>query len=157
MTSLQISHIRNDKDIATVRELFREYEDKMGLDLCFQGFEAELASLPGNYAEPSGRLLIAAIDDSVAGCIALKKVDAETCEMKRLFVREEFRGQRMGIALIERLITDAREIGYKRLRLDTFPPIMSKAVELYRSYGFREIEPYNSDPHPDLLFMEMDL
>lgn len=157
MTSLQISHIRNDNDIATVRELFREYEDKMGLDLCFQGFEAELASLPGNYAEPSGRLLIAAIDDSVAGCIALKKVDAETCEMKRLFVREEFRGQRIGIALIERLIADAREIGYKRLRLDTFPPIMSKAVELYRSYGFREIEPYNSDPHPDLLFMEMDL
>lgn len=157
MAGLQISHIRNDNDIVTVRGLFREYEDKMGLDLCFQGFEAELASLPGNYAEPSGRLLIAAIDDSVAGCIALKKVDAETCEMKRLFVREEFRGQRIGIALIERLIADAREIGYKRLRLDTFPPIMSKAVELYRSYGFREIEPYNSDPHPELLFMEMDL
>lgn len=157
MAGLQISHIRNDNDIVTVRGLFREYEDKMGLDLCFQGFEAELASLPGNYAEPSGRLLIAAIDDSVAGCIALKKVDAETCEMKRLFVRDEFRGQRIGIALIERLIADAREIGYKRLRLDTFPPIMSKAVELYRSYGFREIEPYNSDPHPELLFMEMDL
>lgn len=157
MTSLQISHIRNDKDIATVRELFREYEDKMGLDLCFQGFEAELASLPGNYAKPNGRLLIATVDDRVAGCVALKKVDEETCEMKRLYVREEFRGQRIGIALIERLITDAREIGYKRLRLDTFPPIMSKAVELYRSYGFREIEPYNSDPHPDLLFMEMDL
>lgn len=157
MAGLQISHIRNDNDIVTVRCLFREYEDKMGLDLCFQGFEAELASLPGNYAEPSGRLLIAAIDDSVAGCIALKKVDAETCEMKRLFVREEFRGQRIGIALIERLIADAREIGYKRLRLDTFPPIMSKAVELYRIYGFREIEPYNSDPHPELMFMEMDL
>ncbi len=154
---MQISHIRSDDDIVTVRELFREYEDKIGLDLCFQGFEAELASLPGNYAEPNGRLFLANVDDSIAGCIALKKVDEETCEMKRLYVREEFRGKRIGIALIERLIADARKIGYKRMRLDTFPPIMSKAVELYRSYGFREIAPYTTDPHPDLLFMEMDL
>jgi GNAT superfamily N-acetyltransferase len=139
------------------RLLFREYEDKIGLDLCFQGFEAELASLPGNYAEPDGRLLIASVDDSIAGCIALKKIDADTCEMKRLYVREEFRGQRIGIALIEHLISDARTIGYKRLRLDTFPPLMAKAVELYRSYGFREIPPYTIDPHPDLLFMELSL
>jgi len=157
MASLQISHIRNNEDIATVRELFREYENKMGLDLCFQGFEAELASLPGNYAEPDGRLLIATFDDSIAGCIALKKVDDETCEMKRLYVREEFRGKHIGKALIDRLIADARTIGYKRLRLDTFPPIMSKAVELYSSYGFREIAPYTTDPHPDLLFMELTL
>lgn len=157
MSSLQISHIRNDDDVVTVREMFREYEDKMGLDLCFQGFEAELASLPGSYAEPNGRLLIATSDGQVAGCVALKKVDQETCEIKRLYVREEFRGQRIGIALIERLIKDSREIGYKRIRLDTFPPIMSKAVELYRSYGFREIDPYTTDPHPDLLFMELTL
>lgn len=157
MSSLQISHIRNDEDVVTVREMFREYEDKMGLDLCFQGFEAELASLPGNYAEPNGRLLIATSDGQVAGCVALKKVDQETCEMKRLYVREEFRGQGIGMALIERLIKDSREIGYKRLRLDTFPPIMGKAVELYRSYGFREIDPYTTDPHPDLLFMELTL
>lgn len=157
MSSLQISHIRNDEDVVTVREMFREYEDKMGLDLCFQGFEAELASLPGNYAEPNGRLLIATSDGQVAGCVALRKVDQETCEMKRLYVREEFRGQRIGMALIERLIKDSREIGYKRLRLDTFPPIMGKAVELYRSYGFREIDPYTTDPHPDLLFMELTL
>lgn len=157
MSIVKISHVRNEQDIETARTLFREYEDKMGLDLCFQGFEAELASLPGNYAEPSGRLLIATTDDAVAGCIALKMIDQETCEMKRLYVREEFRGQRIGIALIERLITDAREIRYKRLRLDTFPPIMSKAVELYRSYGFREIPPYTTDPHPDLLFMDLAL
>lgn len=157
MSSLHISHIRNDHDVVTVREMFREYEDKMGLDLCFQGFEAELASLPGNYAEPNGRLLIATSDGQVAGCVALKKVDQETCEMKRLYVREEFRGQGIGMALIERLIKDSREIGYKRLRLDTFPPIMGKAVELYRSYGFREIDPYTTDPHPDLLFMELTL
>lgn len=157
MPSLQISHIRNDEEIDTIRELFREYENKMGLDLCFQGFEAELASLPGNYAEPEGRLFLAVSDDRVAGCVALKKVDPETCEMKRLYVREEFRGQRIGVALIEHLIVDARHIGYKRLRLDTFPPIMSKAVELYRSYGFREIPPYTIDPHPELLFMELAL
>lgn len=157
MPSLQISHIRNDEEIDTIRELFREYENKMGLDLCFQGFEAELASLPGNYAEPEGRLFLAVSDDRVAGCVALKKVDPETCEMKRLYVREEFRGQRIGVALIEHLIVDARHIGYKRLRLDTFPPIMSKAVELYRSYGFREIPPYTTDPHPELLFMELAL
>lgn len=157
MSAIEISHIRNGNDVETARTLFREYENKMGLDLCFQGFEAELASLPGNYAEPSGRLLIATIDGQIAGCVALKKVDDETCEMKRLYVREEFRGQKVGIALIERLISDARSIGYKRLRLDTFPPIMAKAVELYRSYGFREIEPYTTDPHPDLLFMELML
>ncbi|HMT08330.1 MAG TPA: GNAT family N-acetyltransferase [Pyrinomonadaceae bacterium] len=157
MAALEISQVRNEQDVETARTLFREYEDKMGLDLCFQGFEAELAALPGNYAEPAGRLLIASVEDAVAGCIALKRVDDETCEMKRLYVREEFRGQRIGIALIELLIAEAREIGYKRLRLDTFPPIMSKAVELYRSYGFREIPPYTTDPHPDLLFMELAL
>lgn len=157
MAGMEISHVCNQQGIETARRLFREYEDKMALDLCFQGFEAELASLPGNYAEPDGRLLIATVDGAVAGCIALKKIDANTSEMKRLYVREEFRGQRIGIALIERLIAHARNIGYKRLRLDTFPPLMAKAVELYRSYGFREIEPYTADPHPDLLFMELTL
>lgn len=142
------------EQIAETRRLFREYEAWLGLDLCFQSFETELASLPGKYAPPTGRLLLAANADEIAGCIALRKIDDETCEMKRLFVRESFRGGGLGNALIERLITEAKAINYKRILLDTLPGKMPKAVELYRSYGFREIAPYYENPHEETLFME---
>ncbi len=139
------------------RTLFREYEAWLGLDLCFQGFEEELAGLPGKYAEPDGRLLLAYSDGSLAGCIALRKLDDRTCEMKRLYVRSEFRGKSIGAKLIERLISDSRKIGYKSLRLDTFPPKMQAAVKLYGQFGFREIPPYYDNPHDETLYMELKL
>ncbi len=146
-----------DDEIGAAATLFREYEAWLGLDLCFQGFEAELASLPGKYAPPDGRLFLAYSDDELAGCIALRKLDVGISEMKRLFVRERFQGQKIGISLIENLIAAAREIGYSKLRLDTHPPKMAKAVCLYRALGFVEIPPYYDNPHDDVLFMELTL
>lgn len=144
--------------IAAARELFLEYEKWLGMSLCFQGFEEELASLPGKYATPKGRLLLAYADDGLGGCIALRPLgNGSVCEMKRLFVRDGFRGRRIGVQLIERVIDDARAIGYSKMRLDTHPEKMGKAVELYRSHGFVEIPPYYENPHPGVLFMELAL
>lgn len=154
---MKILQAETEAEIAAARGLFREYEAWFGLDLCFQGFEAELAALPGKYAPPPGRLLLAYSDDKLAGCIAMRKLDDGICEMKRLFVRDEFRGSGIGVTLIERLIGDAREIGYEKMRLDTYPPKMAKAVKLYKSHGFLSIAPYYDNPHPGVLFMELSL
>ena len=143
-------------DIERARSLFREYETSLGVDLCFQGFEQELAGLPGAYARPSGRLLLAVDDGRPAGCIALRPLGADGCEMKRLYVRPEFRGRRVGRLLAERLLAEARAIGYARLRLDTLPS-MKEAIPLYRSLGFAEIAPYYANPVPGALFMELAL
>ena len=143
--------------LAEARELFREYEAWLGLDLCFQGFEAELAGLPGKYAPPDGRLRLAFDDAKLAGCIALRKLGDQVCEMKRLYVRNEFRGRGIGVQLIEQIIADAREIGYQAMRLDTFPPKMAKALKLYESHGFHPIGHYYHNPNPETLFMERDL
>ncbi len=145
------------EQIESARGLFVEYQAWLGIPLCFQNFDEELATLPGGYAPPDGRLFLAYVGDELAGCIALRKLEAGICEMKRLYVRESFRGQRIGIALLDRLIADARSIGYKKLRLDTYPPKMQKAVSLYESYGFRQIEPYYHNPYGETLFMELDL
>lgn len=143
--------------IEDARRLFREYEAWLGVDLCFQSFEEELKNLPGRYAAPTGRLLLAFADEKIAGCAALRKLDDETCEMKRLFVREAFRGSGAGRKLIEKLIAEAREIGYRRMLLDTLPDKMPEAVALYEHYGFREIAPYYENPHKETLFMEKNL
>ena len=143
--------------IETARALFREYEAWLDMDLCFQDFETEVATLPGKYAEPQGRLLLAYVEGQTAGCIALREIDEGICEMKRLFVRDEFRGHRLGLLLVEKVIAEAREAGYRKMRLDTFPPKMGKAVKLYESHGFREIAPYYNNPHIGVLFMELDL
>lgn len=143
--------------IDEARTLFREYEAWLGLDLCFQGFEEELRDLPGKYALPEGRLYLATIDDEPAACIALRKLENGVCEMKRLYLRENARGKGLGNLLIEKLIEKARGIGYKKMRLDTFPPKMGKAVKLYESHGFRQIPPYYENPHEGVLFMELDL
>ncbi len=152
-----IIQAETEADMAEARELFREYETWLGMSLCFQDFENEVASLPGKYAMPDGRLLLAHDANRLAGCIALRKREDGICEMKRLFVRGEFRGQRIGVSLIERLIADAREIGYSRMRLDTFPPKMGKAVSLYESHGFVPIAPYYNNPNDRVLFMELTL
>ena len=143
--------------IEQARTLFREYESWLGLKLCFQNFAEEVENLPGKYAKPDGRLLLAFADEDLAGCIALRKLEDKICEMKRLYVRENFRGRKIGNLLIEKLIAEARIIGYEKMRLDTYPPKMSKAVALYNSHGFREIAPYYHNPYGETLFMEMTL
>lgn len=154
---LTIEQAETPAQIGEARALFREYEAWLGLDLCFQGFEQELRDLPGKYALPGGRLFLAYSDGRLAGCIAMRKLDDGICEMKRLFVRDEFRGQKIGAELISRIFEEARDSGYSKMRLDTFPPKMPKAVELYGSYGFHKIPPYYDNPHAETLFMEKDL
>ncbi|MGE5549592.1 MAG: GNAT family N-acetyltransferase [Bacteroidota bacterium] len=153
---LKIISAETSGQIVQVRELFQEYAVFLGFDLCFQGFEAELAGLPGEYAPPGGRLLLALDDDRAAGCVALRMIAADICEMKRLFVRAEFRGRGFGRALTAAIVQEARSGGYSRMRLDTVPALV-EAIALYRSLGFREIAPYYPNPIPGALFMELDL
>ena len=141
-------------DIATARELFREYADRLGVDLCFQDFEAELAALPGRYAPPSGRLLLAWQDDVAAGCVALRGLEPGVCEMKRLYVRPSARGSGLGRALTERVIAEGRAAGYVTMRLDTLPT-MREAQGLYVALGFREIAAYTRNPVPGARFLEL--
>jgi ribosomal protein S18 acetylase RimI-like enzyme len=143
-------------DVETARTLFREYADGLGIDLCFQGFDRELAELPGDYAAPRGRLLLARVDDGVAGCIALRPLGGDACEMKRLFVRPQYRGLGLGRSLAKAVFREARDIGYVRMRLDTMPS-MTEAIALYRRLGFSEIGPYRVNPVEGALFMELEL
>jgi ribosomal protein S18 acetylase RimI-like enzyme len=140
--------------IDDARRLFIEYQEWFGLPLCFQNFEEELATLPGAYAPPDGRLYLAYFHEELAGCGALRKLEVGICEMKRLFVRNAFRGNKIGVALIDRILADARAIGYGKIRLDTVPERMGRAVSLYESYGFRQIEPYYHNPYGETLFLE---
>jgi GNAT superfamily N-acetyltransferase len=143
--------------IAQARELFLEYAQSLGFSLCFQNFDKELANLPGDYAPPDGRLLLAEFEGQVAGCVALHKLEDGICEMKRLYLRSPFRGKGLGRAIADRIIAEARTIGYQRMRLDTVEPVMKDAVEIYRRIGFREIAPYCKNPIAGALYMELQL
>jgi putative acetyltransferase len=154
---MNLVQVQSSKDIDTARALFKEYEAGLGINLCFQNFEKELAELPGDYAPPHGRLLLAMEDKRVAGCIALRKIGDGVCEMKRLFVRPDFRGIGLGRRMVEAIIAEAQNIGYARMRLDTLPGKMDAAIALYRSIGFEEIEPYYPNPVPGAKFMELKL
>jgi ribosomal protein S18 acetylase RimI-like enzyme len=152
-----IAQAHSPSEMKTARQLFREYSDWLQVDLCFQNFEKELAGLPGDYAPPEGRLWLAWINQDIAGCIALRSLGEGICEMKRLYVRPEFRGQGLGRLLAEKLIQEARNIGYQKMRLDTLPGRMDQAIAMYRDLGFQEIERYYNNPDETALFMELDL
>jgi putative acetyltransferase len=144
------------ENIEAARRLFVEYADALGVDLCFQGFDRELAELPGQYAPPDGRLLLARDCASPIACVALRKIDDDVCEMKRLYVRPTHRGLGLGRSLAAAVIDAARGIGYRTLRLDTLPS-MAEAASLYVSLGFRDIEPYYENPVPGARFLELEL
>jgi ribosomal protein S18 acetylase RimI-like enzyme len=153
---LKIKQVESPHEVAQVRELFLEYAESLGFSLCFQNFDQELADLPGDYAPPRGRLVFAEFDGQLAGCGALHPLDQNICEMKRLYIRPQFRGKQIGKLLTESLIAEARAIGYKRMRLDTVAPVMAKAVSLYRQLGFREIAAYRTNPIEGALYMELE-
>jgi len=153
---MRIESAESPEFIATARELFLEYSASLDVDLCFQGFAKELATLPGDYARPAGRLFLAFEEQQTAGCGALRRIDDGVCEMKRLYVRPAFRGKGAGIELIDALIRSARKIGYQHMRLDTLPS-MTRAIAIYRSLGFKAIAPYRVNPVPGAAFLELDL
>lgn len=159
--SLRIRQAESAADIETARTLFLEYAAWLEIDLCFQGFAAELAGLPGAYAPPRGRLLLAEAGGATAGCVALRPLAADasgaTCELKRMWVRPGFRGLHAGRALLDAALAEARACGYLRIKLDTIPAKMPAAVALYRRLGFTECAPYYESLIPDALYLECAL
>lgn len=151
-----IRHAKLPQDLEVIRELFREYADSLGVDLEFQGFEVELAALPGKYEPPAGRILIAWKGAQAVGCIALRPLDGSACEMKRLYVRPLARGDQLGRRLAESICREAREAGYSRVCLDTLAT-MASAQALYGSLGFVPIDPYVFNPIPGTKYLALDL
>jgi putative acetyltransferase len=154
---LSIQRAGSPLQIGQARELFLEYAQSLGFSLCFQNFDKELAELPGDYAPPRGRLLLGEFEGELAACVAMHKLDANICEMKRLYLRPKFRGKGLGRVLAEAIMAEARKQGYKSMRLDTVEPVMKDAVAMYRRLGFREIAPYRANPMPGTLYMEVGL
>lgn len=154
---LRFAHVESGPGIEVIRNLFLEYARSLSFNLCFQNFDRELEQLPGIYALPRGRLILCELHGRTAGCVALKPLEPDICEMKRLFVRPEFRGKRIGLKLAQYIIEEARTTGYSAMRLDTIRGMMDDAIGLYESLGFREIPAYYSNPIPNALFMELKL
>jgi ribosomal protein S18 acetylase RimI-like enzyme len=154
---LTFAQVETPAEIPQARELFLEYAQSLGFSLCFQGFDKELANLPGDYAPPGGRLLLAYCETEPAGCVALHKLQPGVCEMKRLYLRPQFRGRGFGRALAERILEEARQLGYRKIRLDTVEPVMKDAVAMYRKLGFKEVAPYRPNPIAGALYMELEL
>ena len=157
LSECELAEARAPEDLAQVRRLFRAYADWLEVDLCFQGFERELAELPGCYAPPAGRLLIARVGGEVVGCVGLRPLGPGVCEMKRLWVEPGFGGRGIGRALAEQIVAAAQAIGYARMRLDTIPDRMPAAQHLYASLGFREIPPYYDNPLAGVVMLELEL
>jgi ribosomal protein S18 acetylase RimI-like enzyme len=153
---MQIQQAATPDEIAIARTLFQEYANTLGVDLCFQGFADELAQLPGSYAPPRGRLLVALAHSVAAGCVALRPLSMSVCEMKRLYVRPAFRGQGLAKQMAEMIIAEAAQLGYSTMRLDTLPHMVA-ATRLYESLGFVPCAPYYNTPLQDTIFMERAL
>jgi putative acetyltransferase len=153
---LSLAEAREPPDFAAGRELFREYAAQLQIDLCFQGFDAELDQLTTMYAPPSGCLILARSGGRPIGCGAIRRLAGDACEMKRLYLRPEARGTGLGRTLAERLVIRAKALGYARMYLDTLVDMLP-ARALYRSLGFRETAPYYDNPLPDVVYMELDL
>jgi len=153
---MQLLPAHHREHLPVVRELFREYAAAIEIDLCFQSFDEELAGLPGKYAPPAGRLLLALANEQPAGCVAVRPITKRICEMKRLYVRPGFRGQGLGRALASAVINAGREIGYEGMRLDTLSS-MSEAIALYESLGFQRIPAYYDNPSGLAVFFELKL
>jgi putative acetyltransferase len=143
--------------VEAVRGLFVEYAESLGFSLCFQGFDKEIAELPGKYARPAGRLLLGHVGEEVAGCVALRPVAGDVCELKRLYVRPAFRATGLGRALMDRILAEARGIGYRQMRLDTVVGQMDRAIAMYRRYGFQEVAPTGGHPVEGTINMELGL
>ncbi len=165
-TALHIVPAESSAQIEQARELFLEYAQSLGFSLCFQNFDKELADLPGEYVPPNGGLLLAESEGKLAGCVALRRLattsdaklsNANICEMKRLYVRPDFRGQNIGRNLAERAIAEARTIGYTYMRLDTVGGKMDRTIAMYHQMGFREIDPCRENPMQGVLYMELSL
>jgi putative acetyltransferase len=152
-TQAMIVPAHKGKRLPQVRMLLEEYAASLGIHPCFEGFGEELAALPGSYAPPSGRLLLALQRGDLAGCVALRRLTPEVCEMKRLYVRPGVRSHGIGRMLAERIIHEGKAAGYRRMRLDTLPT-MTAALALYRQLGFREIAPYRHNPVEGAVFLE---
>jgi putative acetyltransferase len=160
--TISIQPVTTDEDLETFRTLVREYASYIGFDLSFQGFEEELISLPGKYSVDEGGIMVLAFLHteaifSPAGCIALRNLDNNICEMKRLFVRPQARGHGIGMALSQELMSYARQLHYTTMRLDTRREAMPEAFKLYTSLGFYEIPAYNENPYADICYMERKL
>jgi ribosomal protein S18 acetylase RimI-like enzyme len=153
---MQLVAAHDPTSLPLVRELFREYAASLEIDLCFQSFDEELTSLPGKYAPPAGRLSVALVEGKPAGCVALRPISGGICEMKRLYVRPQFRRRKLGRSLAGSVISAAREIGYDRMRLDTLSS-MHAAIALYESLGFQRIPAYYDNPSNLAVFFELKL
>jgi len=153
---MEILAVDSGPRLEQVRALFQEYWTSFGFTPCFQGFGAELAGLPGEYAAPGGRLALALIDGEAAGCVALRKFDAGRCEAKRLYVRPPFRGRGLGHALLDWVIAEARLAGYREMVGDTMP-VMERALEMYDRAGFERTGPYSADPTQGAIFLRLNL
>lgn len=153
---MDIVAVANEEQVGQVRELFREYWKSFGFTPCFQNFAAEVEGLPGKYAPPGGRLALATIKGAPAGCVALRPIDRERCEAKRLYVRPPYRGSGVGRALLDWVIAEARGAGYREMLGDTMPA-MARALEMYERMGFERSGPYTDEPTPGAIYLRLRL
>ena len=153
---IELRHVNGQDMLKEVKQLFLEYAQSLDIDLAFQDFETELNTLPGKYVPPDGVLVLALVNDNSAGCVALRKLDDSTCEMKRLYVRNNYRGLGIGKRLVKKIIEEAQKLHYHFMRLDTLST-MKEAQALYVSFGFYDIKPYVYNPIQGARFMELSL
>jgi GNAT superfamily N-acetyltransferase len=154
----EIVHATSSEQIEQVRNLFTDYRAQLPVEYCSRGFDAEIAGLPGVYAPPKGALLLVTVVGQPVGCVGLRPFPLEgACEMKRLYVRPNFRGGKVGRLLVEAVMKEARALGYSKMRLDSHPPTMASAIALYRKLGFREVSPAPLEQYEELIYMELEL